>query len=94
MKKPIWVEKPNNSKGLSKVEKITDRMSECWGTGSVVIPAPIEVDEIMRKVPVGNLININEIRSALARKPRFNRLSDDNRHLCLDSSACRRKREQ
>ncbi|MEM2999158.1 MAG: hypothetical protein QXV09_00525 [Candidatus Bathyarchaeia archaeon] len=34
----------------------------------MVIPAPIEVDELMRKVPVGKLVTINEIRAALARK--------------------------
>ena len=61
-------EKLNDNKGLPKVEKITDKMSQRWGRGTVVIPAPLEVDEIMRKVPVGNLITINEIRSALARK--------------------------
>ena len=67
-KKLTWVEKLNDSKGLPKVEKITDKMSQRWGRGTVVIPAPLEVDEIMQKVPVGNLITINEIRSALARK--------------------------
>jgi alkylated DNA nucleotide flippase Atl1 len=67
-KKLTWVEKLNDSKGLPKVEKITDKMSKRWGTGTVVIPAPLEVDEMMRKVPVGNLITVNEIRSALARK--------------------------
>ena len=67
-KKLTWVEKLNDSKGLPKVEKITDKMSKRWGTGTVVIPAPLEVDEMMRKVPVGNLITINEIRNALARK--------------------------
>jgi alkylated DNA nucleotide flippase Atl1 len=43
-------------------------MSKRWGTGTLVIPAPIEVDEMMRKVPAGKLITINEIRAALARK--------------------------
>ena len=43
-------------------------MSKRWGTGTVVIPAPIEVDEMMKKVPKGKLITINEIRSALAKK--------------------------
>jgi len=33
-----------------------------------VIPAPMEVDEIMRQVPEGKLITINEIRSILAKK--------------------------
>ncbi|MGQ9461226.1 MAG: hypothetical protein ACUVRA_08380 [Candidatus Bathyarchaeaceae archaeon] len=34
----------------------------------MVIPAPIEVNEIMRKVPEGKLVTINEIRLALAKK--------------------------
>ena len=63
-----WQEKLLDSKGLPKVEKITDKMSKRWGTGTVVIPAPIEVDEIMRKVPKGKLTTINRIREALARK--------------------------
>jgi alkylated DNA nucleotide flippase Atl1 len=67
-KKTTWIEKLNDSKDLPKVEKITDKMSKRWGKGTVVIPAPIEVDEMMRKVPAGNLITINEIRAALARK--------------------------
>jgi alkylated DNA nucleotide flippase Atl1 len=67
-KKPTWNEKLNDSKGLPKVEEITDAMSKRWGAGTLVIPAPIEVDEIMRKVPEGKLVTINEIRAALARK--------------------------
>ena len=50
------------------MEKITDAMSKRWGTGTVVIPAPIEVDEMMRKIPMGKLVTINEIRAALAKK--------------------------
>ena len=50
------------------MEKITDKMSKRWGTGTVVIPAPMEVNEIMRKVPEGKLLTINEIRTALAKK--------------------------
>jgi len=67
-KKKTWCEKLQDSKGLPKVEKITDKMSKRWGAGTVVIPAPIEVDEIMKKVPEGKLTTINEIRAALARK--------------------------
>lgn len=63
-----WVEKLNDSKDLPKVEKITDKMSKRWGTGTVVIPAPIEVDALMRKVPKGKITTINEIREALAKK--------------------------
>jgi alkylated DNA nucleotide flippase Atl1 len=67
-KKKTWCEKLNDSKGLPKVEKITDAMSKRWGTGTVVIPAPIEVDGIMKKVPKIKVTTINEIRAALARK--------------------------
>jgi alkylated DNA nucleotide flippase Atl1 len=67
-KKTTWVEKLNDSKGLPKIEKITEKMSKRWGTGTVVIPAPIEVDELMRKVPAGKLTTINDIRAALAEK--------------------------
>ena len=63
-----WREKLADSKGLPKVEKITDKMSKRWGTGTVVIPAPKEVDEIIRKVPEGKLITINGIRAMLAQK--------------------------
>lgn len=63
-----WQEKLADSKGLPKVEKITDKMSKRWGTGTIVIPAPKEVDEIMKKVPRGKLITINQIREVVAQK--------------------------
>jgi len=63
-----WREKLADSKGLPKVEEITDKMSKRWGTGTVAIPAPKEVDEIMKGVPMGKLVTINEIRAILARK--------------------------
>jgi len=66
--KKSWREKLADSKDLPRVELITDKMSSRWGTGTVVIPAPVEVDEIMRRVPKGKLTTVNEIRSELARK--------------------------
>jgi len=50
------------------VEEIKGGMSRKWGTGTVVIPAPIEVDQLMRKVPKDKVTTINEIRQALATK--------------------------
>ena len=67
-KKKTWREKLADSKDLPKVEKITSRMRSGWGQGTFVVPAPIEVDEIMRRVPKGKLITINEIRAILAKK--------------------------
>ncbi len=68
IRKKSWTEKLADSKDLPKVEEITEKMSKRWGTGTVVIPAPIEVDAMMRKVPNGKLATINEIRAALAKK--------------------------
>ena len=66
--KKSWQEKLADSKGLPKIGEVMGKMTKRWGTGTMVIPAPKEVDEIMRMVPKGRLITINEIRAALARK--------------------------
>jgi alkylated DNA nucleotide flippase Atl1 len=68
VRKKTWQEKLADNKGLPKVIPIEGRMSKRWGQGTVVVPTPLEVDELMRKVPKGKLTTINEIRSALAQK--------------------------
>ena len=68
MLKKSQIEKLKDSKGLSKVVKIEGKMSKRWGTGSCAIPAPFEVDAIMKKVPKGKLITINEIRQVIAKR--------------------------
>ena len=67
-KKKSWQEKLADSKELPRVEKIDEKKSKRWGTGTFVIPAPIEVDAIMAQVPKGKLITINKIRQILAKK--------------------------
>jgi len=66
--KPTWREKLLDSKGLPTVSPVSGTMSRRWGTGTMVIPAPIEVDEIMRSVRRGDLITIDQIRKRLAAK--------------------------
>jgi hypothetical protein len=63
-----WREKLLDSKDMPKMVEVNEKMSQKWGTGTCVIPAPIEVDEIMRSVPKGKLITINIIRERLAKK--------------------------
>jgi len=67
-KKTTWQEKLTGSKDLPRVETIDEKKSRRWGSGTFVIPAPLEVDAIMRKIPKGKLITINEIRQILAAK--------------------------
>lgn len=61
-------EKLADDKDLPRVTKITGKMSARWGTGTIVIPAPREVDEIMKQVPRGKLTTINHIRAKLAQR--------------------------
>lgn len=70
-KKKTWQEKLHDKKDLPKIVRMTGKMAGKWGTkegDTVVIPAPVEVDEIMKKVPEGKVITINEIRKSLAKK--------------------------
>jgi hypothetical protein len=63
-----WQEKLNDAKGLPRVGPIEGKMSTRWGTGTMVIPAPLEVKELMDQVPRGKLATMNELRLALARR--------------------------
>jgi hypothetical protein len=67
-KQRTWREKLADSKDLPKVVQITGAMCRRWGTGTVAIAAPREVDDIMKRVPHGKLITINEIRAIVADK--------------------------
>src|SRR5262249_18820400 len=63
-----WKQKLDRDEGFPKVVPIGPTMTSRWGEGTMVIPAPREVDAIMKRVPAGKLITINEIRAVLARR--------------------------
>ncbi len=67
-KRRTWREKLEDSKGFPKVGKIDATRSKRWGTGTFVIPAPLEVDALMRRVPRGKLTTIDELRKVLAHR--------------------------
>ncbi len=64
--KKSWREKLADDKGLPKVGVIGPRMTRRWGEGTFVVPAPREVDALMKTVPKGKVTTINELRAALA----------------------------
>lgn len=66
--KKSWREKLADSKGLPKVAQVCGKLTKRWGEGTFVIPAPLEVDALMKRVPKGRLVTINELRDALAAK--------------------------
>ena len=65
--KTSWQEKLASSKDLPKLAKF-NKKPKSWPAGTYIIPAPVEVDEVMKKVRKGKLITINEIRAILAKK--------------------------
>jgi hypothetical protein len=67
-KRKTFREKLLDAKGLPETGRVPERMIASWGGETLVVPAPIEVDALMRQVPPGRVTTINEIRKALARK--------------------------
>jgi 6-O-methylguanine DNA methyltransferase, DNA binding domain len=67
-KKKSWREKLADNKGFPKVSPIDGAKSKRWGAGTFVIPAPMEVDELMRRVPKGRLTTMEELRKTLAQR--------------------------
>ena len=63
-----WREKLADDKGLPKLGKVEGKMRKMWGTGTMVIPAPREVDAEIRKIHKGRVATINDLRAALAKK--------------------------
>lgn len=63
-----WREKLLDNKGFPKVFPIDEKKSKRWGEGTFVIAAPLEVDDLMRRVPKGRLTTIDELRKVLARR--------------------------
>jgi hypothetical protein len=53
---------------LPRVVEVNEKMSKKWGEGTCVIPSPVEVDTVMKNVPKGKLITINQIREMMAKK--------------------------
>ena len=66
-KKKSWQEKLLDSKNLPRLIEF-GKTPKNWPAGLYVIPAPVEVDGIMKQVPKGKLITINQIREILASK--------------------------
>ena len=66
--KKTWCEKLADDKDLPKICEVTGKMSKRWGEGRFVIPAPREVDALMKQVPRGRVVTINDLRAVLARR--------------------------
>jgi hypothetical protein len=63
-----WQEKLADNKGFPKVCPIDSTKTKRWGRGTFVIPAPMEVNDLMRQVPKGKLATMDQLREALAHR--------------------------
>lgn len=68
MPKKTWQEKLQNNKDLPKIFKLEGKAKERFGKGTMVIPKPLDVHNIMKKVPEGKVITTQQIASKLAKK--------------------------
>lgn len=67
-KKKSWQEKLNDSKDLPKVIVVPARLEKRFGKGRMAIPAPKDVDAVMKRVSIGKVISMDEIREKLRKK--------------------------
>ena len=70
-KKKTWREKLEEEKGFPRVSTVEGKMVGRWGTragDTFVIPSPLEVDGLMRRVRKGRLTTIDRMREALAKR--------------------------
>jgi hypothetical protein len=83
-------EKLADDKGLPKIAKIEGKLSKRWGSGTMVIPDPREVDAMIRTIRKGRTATINNLRAMLAKKHGVDICCHD-RHLYLDRRPRRRR---
>jgi len=62
-----WREKMQNP-NLPRVEAIPPQMEKRLGRGTMVLPAPQDVEDLMRRVPAGSVLTVSQLRRDLAAK--------------------------
>jgi alkylated DNA nucleotide flippase Atl1 len=62
----VKLEKPNAP--LPKIVRVPINWRKRFGTGTMVIAHPLDVDALVRKVPRGRLVTQTQLRERLARK--------------------------
>jgi len=58
----------HDEKDFPKIKTIPKKLHKSWGIGKFVMPSPLEVNSLMKKVSKGKLTTINQLREILAKK--------------------------
>jgi len=67
-KRKSWAERLADSKNLPEIKAIPEKMTKRLGPGSMVVPAPAEVDAAIKTVTRRKVATAREIGACLARK--------------------------
>ena len=67
-KTKTWNEKLNTAGDLPKVVKLNPKQTAKFKANTLAIPSPIEVNELMQKIPKGKLNTINLMREKIAKR--------------------------
>ncbi|RLS58189.1 MAG: MGMT family protein [Planctomycetota bacterium] len=65
-RKKTWNEKLHDAKDLPKVITVEPETGSRWPVGRYVVPAPVDVDAVMRGIPRRKLMTTEGLRQALA----------------------------
>ena len=65
----------HDEKDFPKIKTIPKKLHKSWGIGKFVMPSPLEVNSLMKKVSKGKLTTINQLRGILAKKYKTDRKS-------------------
>lgn len=67
-KRKSWAERLADDKNLPEIKPIPEKMTRRLGPGSMVVPAPREVDAAIKTVSKRKLVTAREISDSIARK--------------------------
>ena len=67
-KRKSWAERLADGKNLPEIKAIPEKMTKRLGPGSMVVPAPAEVDAVIKTVGRRKLVTAREISASIARK--------------------------
>lgn len=67
-KTKTWNEKLHTAGDLPKVVKLNNKQAAKFRANTLAIPAPIEINDLMSKVPKGKLNTINLMREKIAKR--------------------------
>jgi len=67
-----WREKLEKVEGLPRIVNIPKEMEKRFGKGRMLVPKPLDVDALIRKVKRGKLVTQEQIRERLAKDFKVN----------------------